>query len=120
MMIVGVGGTRVGVVNPVAAVFHRIKQALVELPANQFPHAVMFMIWLTEVLDRSNFRFGECDNLNIHFGIFKTSGGYNNLKPKRKPHSAMIASEMTAMVVYVGEPDEVRSIEVVDIAATKI
>lgn len=47
----------------------------------------------------------------------KTSGGYS-LNPKGQPHSAMIASEMTALVVYVGEPDEVKSIEVVDIAAS--
>mgnify|MGYP001553521161 FL=1 len=45
-----------------------------------------------------------------------TSGGYS-LNPKGQPHSAMFASEMTALVVYVGEPDEVKSIEVVDIAA---
>ena len=47
----------------------------------------------------------------------KTSGGYS-LNPKGQPHSAMIASEMTALVVYVGEPDDVKSIEVVDIAAS--
>ena len=47
----------------------------------------------------------------------KTSGGYS-LNPKGQHHSAMIASEMTAFVVYVGEPDDVRSIEVVDIAVS--
>ncbi len=41
-------------------------------------------------------------------------GGYS-LNPKGQPHSAMIASEMTALVVYTGEPDEVRSIEVIDV-----
>ena len=48
----------------------------------------------------------------------KISGGYS-LNPKGQSHSAMIASEMTALVVYVGEPDEVKSIEVVDIAASR-
>ena len=47
----------------------------------------------------------------------KTSSGYS-LNPKGQPHSAMIASEMTALIVYVGEPDEVKSIEVVDITAS--
>ena len=47
----------------------------------------------------------------------KTSGGYS-LNPKGQPHSAMIASEMTALVSYVGEPDEVKSIEVVYITAS--
>ena len=46
----------------------------------------------------------------------KRSGGYS-LNPKGQPHSAMIASETTAIIVYVGEPDEVRSIEVVDLDA---
>lgn len=46
----------------------------------------------------------------------KRSGGYS-LNAKGQPHSAMIASEMTAIIVYVGEPDEVRSIEVVDLDA---
>lgn len=45
----------------------------------------------------------------------KASGGYR-LNPKGQPHSAMIASEMSALVIYTGEPDDVRSIEVVDIA----
>ncbi len=47
----------------------------------------------------------------------KTSRGYS-LNPKGQAHSAMIAAEMTALVVYVGEPDQVKSIEVVDIAAS--
>ena len=47
----------------------------------------------------------------------KASSGYS-LNPKGQPHSAMIASEMTALIVYAGEPDEVKSIEVVDITAS--
>jgi hypothetical protein len=43
-----------------------------------------------------------------------TPGGYA-LNPKGQPHSAMIASENVSLVVYAGEPDEVRSIEVVDL-----
>lgn len=45
----------------------------------------------------------------------KASNDYS-LNPKGQPHSAMIASEMTAFVVYVGEPDKVQSIEVVDVS----
>jgi hypothetical protein len=37
------------------------------------------------------------------------------LNPKGKVHSAFIGTETTALVVYTGEPDEVRAIEVVDL-----
>lgn len=43
------------------------------------------------------------------------AGGYG-LNPKGQPHSAMIAEATTALVIYAGEPDEIRSMEVVDIA----
>lgn len=43
------------------------------------------------------------------------SGGYG-LNPKGQPHSAMIATETMAFVIYAGEPDEINSMEVVDIA----
>ena len=43
------------------------------------------------------------------------AGGYG-LNPKGQPHSAMIATETTSFVIYSGAPDEVRSIEVVDLA----
>jgi hypothetical protein len=42
------------------------------------------------------------------------AGGYS-LNPDGQPHSAMIASETTAFVLYTGEPDEVKSVEVLDI-----
>ena len=41
-------------------------------------------------------------------------GGYT-LNPKGQPHSAMIASETPALVIYAGEPDEVKSVEVLDL-----
>jgi hypothetical protein len=41
-------------------------------------------------------------------------GGYT-LNPDGQPHSAMIASPNTSLVIYTGEPDEVTSVEVVDI-----
>jgi hypothetical protein len=44
-------------------------------------------------------------------------GGYA-LNPKGQPHSAMIAAETTALVIYAGEPDEVISVEVLDIMAS--
>jgi len=43
------------------------------------------------------------------------SGGYG-LNPKGQPHSAMIAGETTALVIYAGEPDRIDSMEVVDIS----
>jgi hypothetical protein len=46
----------------------------------------------------------------------KGAGDYG-LNTKGQPHSAMIASETVSLIVYTGEPDEVRSIEVVDIGA---
>jgi hypothetical protein len=42
------------------------------------------------------------------------AGGYG-LNPRGQPHSAMIGSETMALVIYAGEPDEIRSMEVVDI-----
>lgn len=44
------------------------------------------------------------------------SGGYG-LNPKGQPHSAMIATETMALVIYAGEPDQIDSMEVVDIAS---
>jgi hypothetical protein len=43
------------------------------------------------------------------------SGGYG-LNPEGQPHSAMISSETEALVIYAGEPDEIKSMEIVDIA----
>lgn len=43
----------------------------------------------------------------------RVSGGYT-LNPTGQPHSAMIATETISLVIYRGEPDEIRSIEVVD------
>ncbi len=45
------------------------------------------------------------------------SGGYG-LNPRGQPHSAMIADETVTLVIYSGEPDEIKSMEVVDIAPT--
>jgi hypothetical protein len=45
----------------------------------------------------------------------RASGGYS-LNPKGQPHSALIASETVSLVIYRGEPDEIHSLEVVDIA----
>jgi hypothetical protein len=42
------------------------------------------------------------------------SGGYG-LNPKGQPHSAMIGRETVSLVIYAGEPDEVKSMEVVDL-----
>ena len=42
------------------------------------------------------------------------SGGYG-LNPKGQPHSAMIAQETMALVIYAGEPDRIDSMEVADV-----
>jgi hypothetical protein len=43
----------------------------------------------------------------------RAKGNYG-LNPKGKPHSAFIGTETVALVIYNGEPDEIRSIDVVD------
>jgi len=45
----------------------------------------------------------------------RSSGGYT-LNPKGQPHSAFIGSETVSLVIYRGEPDELTSMEVVDLA----
>ena len=46
----------------------------------------------------------------------RASGGYT-LNPTGQPHSALIATETVSLVIYTGEPDEIVSMEVVDVAA---
>lgn len=43
------------------------------------------------------------------------SGGYT-LNPEGQPHSALIATETAALVIYRGEPDEIVSLEVIETA----
>jgi hypothetical protein len=43
------------------------------------------------------------------------AGGYG-LNTKGQPHSAMIAQETMALIIYTGEPDEIKSMDVVDIS----
>ena len=45
------------------------------------------------------------------------TGGYG-LNTRGQPHSAMIAAETTALVIYNGEPDRIDAMEIVDIGAT--
>ena len=49
-------------------------------------------------------------------GPSRSSGGYT-LNPKGQPHSAFIATETVSLVIYRGEPDEIVSLEVIDVAA---
>ena len=44
----------------------------------------------------------------------RASGGYT-LNPKGQPHSAFIGTETVSLVIYRGEPDEITSLEVVDL-----
>jgi hypothetical protein len=44
----------------------------------------------------------------------RSSGGYT-LNPKGQPHSALIGDETVSLVIYRGEPDEITSMEVVDL-----
>ena len=46
----------------------------------------------------------------------RASGGYT-LNPEGQPHSGFIGSESINLVIYRGEPDQIVSLEVVDIAA---
>jgi hypothetical protein len=43
-----------------------------------------------------------------------SSGGYT-LNPKGQPHSALIGAKTVSLVIYRGEPDEITSLEVVDL-----
>ena len=47
-------------------------------------------------------------------GRLRAAGNYT-LNPTGQPHSAFISVETVSLVVYTGEPDEIKSIEVVDI-----
>ena len=49
-------------------------------------------------------------------GPARSSGGYT-LNPKGQPHSAFIATDTVSLVIYRGEPDEIVSLEVIDVAA---
>jgi hypothetical protein len=44
----------------------------------------------------------------------RSSGGYT-LNPKGQPHSAFIGTETVSLVIYRGEPDEIVSMEVIDV-----
>jgi len=44
----------------------------------------------------------------------RAAGGYT-LNPTGQPHSALIATETVSLVIYSGEPDEIVSMEVVDL-----
>jgi hypothetical protein len=46
----------------------------------------------------------------------RSSGGYM-LNPKGQPHSALIGSETVSLVIYRNEPDEITSMEVIDVEA---
>ncbi len=46
----------------------------------------------------------------------RASGGYT-LNPEGQPHSALIADETVSLVIYRGEPDEIVSLEVVNVEA---
>lgn len=45
----------------------------------------------------------------------RVAGGYG-LNTTGQPHSAMIATETVSLIIYTGEPDEVKSMEVVEIS----
>ena len=46
----------------------------------------------------------------------RSAGGYT-LNPTGQPHSALIATETVSLVIYTGEPDEIVSMEVIDVEA---
>ena len=53
---------------------------------------------------------GSCNKAGKQLGF---PGNYT-LNPKGQPHSAFIGTESVSLVVYAGEPDEIRLIGVVD------
>ena len=48
--------------------------------------------------------------------LTRSSGGYT-LNPEGQPHSAFIGTETISLVIYRGEPDEIVSMEVIDVEA---
>jgi hypothetical protein len=58
---------------------------------------------------------GPCNKKGEQIGF---PGDYA-LNSKGKPHAAFIAEEMVAFVLYAGEPDEIKSFEVVEGKLTK-
>ena len=48
-------------------------------------------------------------------GARRGAGGYG-LNPKGQPHSALIAEETMALVIYAGEPDEIRFLDIASAA----
>jgi hypothetical protein len=46
----------------------------------------------------------------------RSAGGYT-LNPKGQPHSALIGTETLSLVIYRGEPDDIVSMEVIDVEA---
>src|ERR1700730_4266990 len=46
----------------------------------------------------------------------RSAGGYT-LNPKGQPHSALIWNETVGLVIYRGEPDQITSMEVIDVEA---
>jgi hypothetical protein len=46
----------------------------------------------------------------------RSAGGYT-LNPKGQPHSALIGNETVGLVIYRGEPDQISSMEVIDVEA---
>jgi hypothetical protein len=64
---------------------------------------------------------------NLHGGRVNKSGkpieapgNSYTLNPTGQPHSAMIATENVALVIYSGETDDVKSVEVVDIESLPV
>ncbi len=57
---------RVGVMQPVTAIPRRVQQAMLQLPANEFPHRVMVLGTWADMGDRGDLRFRECDHLHPH------------------------------------------------------
>ena len=50
----------------------------------------------------------------------EASGNSYTLNPTGQPHSAMIATENITLVIYSGETDDVKSVEIVDIEPRQV
>ena len=60
-------------------------------------------------------RFACGGRVNKSGKPIEAPGNIYTLNPTGQPHSAMIATENIALVIYSGEIDDVKSVEIVDI-----
>jgi len=78
MMIGGVCGARVSIVNAIAAVPQRVQQALLDFPRDQFPHCIVLQCRRSEMLNCGNLCLGKYHDLK---NLFKGAAIVASSKP---------------------------------------